>query len=123
MYYKEDKNKARLKRHSRSRKKIFGTKTSPRLNVYRSLNNIYVQAIDDESGVTIASASSKDKSFSRENGANGGNIAGAKVVGEMIGKRLKEKNIDTVVFDRGGYIYHGRIKALADGTRSVGLSF
>lgn len=111
--------KARKKRHARVRGKVFGTASRPRLDVYRSLSHIYAQIIDDEKGVTLVSASSLDKGFE----GYGGNIAAAAKVGENIAKRALEKGIDTVVFDRGGYIYHGRVKQLADSARENGLKF
>ena len=119
MIKKFDSNKARLKRHRRVRAKISGTPERPRLNVFRSSKHIYAQLIDDINGVTLASASSMDKAFE---GA-GGNAEGARKVGEMIAKRALEKNITDVVFDRGGYLYHGRVKELADGARENGLKF
>ncbi|MCI9414406.1 MAG: 50S ribosomal protein L18 [Clostridiales bacterium] len=119
MVSKPDSNKARLRRHRRVRGKISGTAQRPRLNVYRSLNHIYAQLIDDVKGVTIASASSVEKDF----GLNGGNKEAAKKVGEIIAKRAADKGISDVVFDRGGYIYHGRVKELAEGAREGGLKF
>ena len=113
MVNKADKNQARLKRHNRVRGKISGTSERPRLNVYRSKANIYAQIIDDVNGVTLASASSVDKGFE----GNGGNIEGARKVGEMIAKNAADKGITEVVFDRGGYLYHGRVKELAEGAR------
>jgi len=119
MIKKVDSKKARAKRHARIRSKISGTPQRPRLSVFRSAKHIYAQLIDDVNGVTLASASSLDKDFE---GA-GGNVDGAKKVGEMIAKRAQEKNITTVVFDRGGYLYHGRVKELADSARENGLQF
>ena len=119
MVTKLDKNKARLKRHLRVRKHIFGTEARPRLSVFRSLKNIYVQVIDDTKGITLAAASTKDKDFS----SYGGNIEAAKAVGAKIAKLAQEKGISEVVFDRGGYIYHGRVQALADAAREAGLKF
>ena len=119
MIKKADSNKARAKRHARVRAKISGTPERPRLNVYRSTKHIYAQLIDDVNGVTLASASSMDKAFEGE----GGNVEGARKVGEMIAKRAAEKNITDVVFDRGGFIYQGKIKALADAAREAGLNF
>ena len=119
MVNKPDKNKARLKRHRRVRAKIAGTASCPRLNVFRSSKHIYAQVIDDVNGVTLVAASSMDKDFE----GNGGNKEAAKKVGQLVGKRAIEKGIDTVVFDRGGYLYHGRIKELADGARESGLKF
>jgi large subunit ribosomal protein L18 len=119
MVRKPSRNKARLHRHVRVRGKISGTAERPRLNVYRSLNNIYAQLIDDVAGVTIATASSVEKEF----GASGGNKEAARKVGQLIAKRAAEKGISEVVFDRGGYIYHGRVKELAEGAREGGLKF
>ena len=119
MITKPDSNKARLKRHARVRSKISGTPDCPRLDVFRSAKHIYVQVIDDVNGVTLASASTVEKDF----GAYGGNKEAAKKVGEMIAKRALEKGIENVVFDRGGYIYHGRVKELAEGAREGGLKF
>ncbi len=119
MLIKVDKNKARQKRHLRVRNHISGTAERPRLNVFRSLANIYVQIIDDEKGMTLVSASSKDKEFN----GYGGNVEAAKAVGTMIAKRALEKGINEVVFDRGGYVYHGRVAALAEAAREAGLKF
>jgi large subunit ribosomal protein L18 len=119
MFKKVDKKASREKRHLRVRKKVFGTVERPRLSVFKSEKNIYAQVIDDINGVTLVAASSLDKDFS----AKGGNKEGAKLVGETIAKRAIEKGIDKVVFDRGGYIYHGRVKELAEAAREVGLKF
>ena len=119
MLLKADKNKARQKRHLRVRNHIAGTAERPRLNVYRSLANIYAQVIDDEKGVTLVSASSQDKGFENY----GGNIEAAKAVGTEIAKRAIEKGITEVVIDRGGYVYHGRVAALAEAAREAGLKF
>ena len=119
MINKADTNKARLKRHRRVRSKIHGTALRPRLNVFRSTNNIYAQLIDDDKGITLASASSLDKDFD----CYGGNKEAAHKVGELIAKRAAEKQITEVVFDRGGYIFHGRVKELAEGARKGGLKF
>lgn len=113
---------ARKRRHIRIRKKINGTEERPRLCVSKSLSNIYVQLIDDEKGITLASASTVDKDLSGKI-KNGGNLEAAKMVGGLIAERALGKNIKKVVFDRGGYIYHGRIKALADAAREKGLQF
>jgi len=118
MIKKASKNVGRLHRHVRVRGKISGTAERPRLNVFRSASNIYAQIIDDVKGVTLAAASSVEKDFS-----GGGNKEAARKVGEMIAKRAAEKGIKDVVFDRGGYLYHGRIKELADGAREGGLTF
>lgn len=122
MITKGDKNKARLKRHLRVRKKISGTTARPRLSVFRSSKHIYAQLIDDISGTTLASASTVDKELAGQVG-NGGNVEAARKVGELIAKRAKDKGYDNVVFDRGGYLYHGRIQALADAAREAGLQF
>ena len=115
------KNATRRRVHERIRKKVFGTEERPRLNVYRSLNHIYVQLIDDLKGVTLVSASSAiGKKGERR---TGGNLASAKSVGKAIAERAQAKGISKVVFDRGGYLYHGRIKALADAAREAGLKF
>jgi large subunit ribosomal protein L18 len=122
MITKGDKNKARLKRHLRVRKKISGTKARPRLSVFRSSKHIYAQLIDDVSGTTLISASTLDKELAGQI-SNGGNVEAARKVGELIAKRSKEKGYEAVVFDRGGYLYHGRIQALADAAREAGLQF
>ena len=119
MVSKKDSNQARLRRHTRVRGKITGTVQRPRFNVYRSLNHIYAQIIDDVKGVTLVAASSVEKDF----GMAGGNKEAAKKVGELIAKRAAEKGITEVVFDRGGYVYHGRVKELAEGAREGGLKF
>ena len=119
MVNKPDTNKARLRRHRRVRGKITGTAARPRLNVFRSATNIYAQIIDDTTGHTLCSASTLDKSFD----GNGGNKAAAHEVGKMIAERALEKGITTVVFDRGGYLFHGRVKELAEGAREGGLKF
>lgn len=114
-----DTNKKRIRRHKRVRGKIFGTAQKPRLCVFRSLKNIYAQVIDDENGKTLASASSLDKEFNQY----GGNIDAAKLVGQAVAKAAMDKGITEVVFDRGGYIFHGRVAALAEGAREAGLKF
>ncbi|WP_346685290.1 50S ribosomal protein L18 [Megamonas hypermegale] len=119
MFKKQDKNQARQKRHLRVRNHISGTVEKPRLNVFRSLSNIYAQVIDDVNGVTLAAASTQDKDFN----GYGGNIEAAKVIGATVAKRALEKGITEVVFDRGGYVYHGRVAALADAAREAGLKF
>ena len=119
MVKKPDKNTARLKRHARVRKKISGTAARPRLNVFRSTNHIYAQLIDDVAGVTLASASSMEKGFE----GFGGNKEAAKKVGMAIARKAQEKGISEIVFDRSGYIYHGRVKELAEGAREGGLKF
>jgi len=119
---KESKNSLRKKRHLRMRKKVVGTSERPRLNVFRSLNNIYAQVIDDVKGVTLVSASTLDKELKGKIG-HGGNKESAKAVGELIAKRALAAGVTKVVFDRGGYIYHGRVKELADAAREAGLEF
>jgi len=120
MITKPTRNKVRKRIHKRVRKKISGTNERPRLNVYRSNKNIYAQLINDDENITIVSASTKDKDLDL---ASGGNVEAAKKVGELIAKRAIEKGYEQVVFDRGGYIYHGRIKALAEAAREAGLQF
>src|ERR1700683_1495974 len=115
------KNEKRGHVHDRIRKKMQGTAERPRLNVYRSLNHIYVQVIDDLHGKTLVSASSAEGK--KEDRRTGGNVAAAKTVGKIIAERAKAKGVGKVVFDRGGYIYHGRVKALADAAREAGLQF
>ncbi|WP_027415401.1 50S ribosomal protein L18 [Aneurinibacillus terranovensis] len=122
MISKQDKNKARKKRHLRVRKKISGTAQAPRLNVYRSSKHIYAQLIDDVAGVTLASASTVDPEL-KDQITHGGNQEAAAKVGALIAKRGLEKGVSEVVFDRGGYLYHGRIKTLADAAREAGLQF
>ena len=122
MIKKEDKNQLRPRRHARVRKNVSGTAETPRLNVYRSLNHIYVQIIDDVKGVTLASASTMEKGV-REQVAGKTKTEAAKLVGVKAGERAKEKGIEAVVFDRGGYLYTGRVKAVADGAREAGLKF
>ncbi|SEG77659.1 50S ribosomal protein L18 [Paenibacillus sp. UNC499MF] len=121
MITKGDKNKARLKRHLRVRKKIQGTTARPRLNIFRSEKHMYAQIIDDVNGVTVASASTQDKELTEV--GNGGNVEAARKVGELIANRAKEKGVSQVVFDRGGYLYHGRVQALAEAAREAGLEF
>jgi large subunit ribosomal protein L18 len=115
------KNGTRRRVHKRIRKKVLGTAERPRLNVYRSLNHIYVQVIDDVKGVTLVSASTAEGK--KEAHSKGGNVASAKAIGKNIAERAKAKGITKVVFDRGGYIYHGRVKAVADAAREAGLQF
>lgn len=122
MINKPNKNEIRLRKHVRVRKKIEGTPERPRLNVFRSLKNIYVQVIDDTTGVTLVAASTLDEALKGKL-ANGGNKDAAKEVGKLIGQKAVEKGIKQVVFDRGGYLYHGRIKELAEGAREAGLEF
>jgi large subunit ribosomal protein L18 len=120
MIQKTSRNEIRTRIHARIRRKLRGTEERPRLAVYRSLKHIYVQVIDDTRGRTLAAASSAEKNGPA---ANGGNIAGAREIGRLIAGRCKEKGIAKVVFDRGGYLYHGRVKALADAAREAGLEF
>ena len=122
MVKKLNRNKARQKKHGRIRNKIVGTAERPRLSVFRSLTNIFVQIIDDSTGKTIASASSIDKEL-KAGVANGSNMEAAKKIGEAIAKRAIDKGITEVVFDRSGYVYTGRVKALADAAREAGLKF
>ncbi|HLR65910.1 50S ribosomal protein L18 [Virgibacillus alimentarius] len=120
MITKPDRNSVRKRRHARVRKNLYGTAERPRLNVYRSNKNVYAQLIDDINGATLVSASTMDKEFSNK---NTGNVEAAKQVGELIAKRAQDKGYKTVVFDRGGYLYHGRVKAIADAAREAGLEF
>jgi large subunit ribosomal protein L18 len=115
------KNEKRGHVHDRIRKKMQGTAERPRLNVYRSLNHIYVQVIDDLNGKTLVSASTAEGK--KEDRRSGGNVASAKAIGKAIAERAKAKGVTQVVFDRGGYIYHGRVKAIADAAREAGLKF
>jgi large subunit ribosomal protein L18 len=115
---RDSKNEIRLRIHKRIRHKLAGSEQRPRLAVFRSVKHIYAQVIDDTKGHTVASASSNEKSAK-----NGGNLTGAKSIGKLIAERAKEKGIKAVVFDRGGYLYHGRVKALADAAREAGLEF
>ena len=119
MVKRPETRKARDARHARVRKKISGTPECPRLSVFRSLQHIYAQLIDDVNGVTIAAASSVEKDFAQY----GGNKSAARKVGELVAKRAIEKGVENVVFDRGGYIYHGRVQELAEGAREGGLKF
>ena len=119
MISKRDKAAKRVARQKRVRAKVTGTEARPRLSVFRSLNNIYAQLIDDTKGVTIASASTLDKEVKTK----ASNIEAAKEVGNLIAKRAAEKKIETVVFDRNGYLYHGKVKALAEAAREAGLKF
>jgi large subunit ribosomal protein L18 len=112
------KNEIRLRVHQRIRARVNGTPERPRLAVFRSLKHIYAQVIDDVKGHTLVAASSAE-----QNGKNGGNLAGAKAIGQLVAERAKDKGVKAVVFDRGGYLYHGRVKALADAARAAGLEF
>jgi large subunit ribosomal protein L18 len=118
--HEHDKGRAREKRHARVRARVSGDAARLRLCIFRSLNHLYVQAVDDTSGTTVATASTLEL---RGAAAKTGNIQAAKKVGELIAARLKEKGLETVVFDRGGYLYHGRVKAVADAARAAGLKF
>ncbi|MBN2852442.1 MAG: 50S ribosomal protein L18 [Clostridia bacterium] len=122
MINKADKNKIRVKKHLRIRKNINGTSLKPRLNVYKSGKHIYAQVIDDINGVTMVSASTLESALKGKL-KNGGNIEAAKAVGKLVAERAVEKGITAVVFDRGGYLYHGKIKELADSARANGLVF
>ena len=119
MVSKKDSNKQRLRRHKRVRGAVSGTAQRPRLNVFRSSKNIFAQIIDDVAGVTLASASSTEKDFAQY----GGNVEAAKAVGKTLAERATAKGITECVFDRGGYVYHGRVAAVADGAREGGLKF
>lgn|SRR5690625_1060126 len=120
MITKTTRNAGRKKRHQRVRNKIFGTQERPRLNVYRSNKHIYAQLIDDVNQTTLASASTLDSELNLDSTSN---VEAAKQVGELLAKRAIEKGYQSVVFDRGGYLYHGRVKALADAARETGLQF
>ena len=119
MIKKIEKKEIRNRIHSRIRRKLAGTAERPRLAIFRSVAHIYAQVIDDAAGATLVSASSVDKGGK----TNGGNVAAAKAIGKLVAERAKEKGVTKVVFDRGGYHYHGRIKALADAAREAGLEF
>ena len=125
MLAKTSKDQTRQKVHTRIRKRLLGTTERPRLNVYRSVNHIYAQVIDDAKGVTLVAAASveKGKGIKGDKRPTGGNVSSAKEVGKLIAERAKDKGINKVVFDRGGYLYHGRVKALADAARAAGLEF
>jgi large subunit ribosomal protein L18 len=122
MLYLPSRNERRQQIHLRVRKRVRGREQTPRLNVFRSLNHIYAQVIDDIGGRTLVSASSRDKEV-RKSLKTGGNVAAAKVVGKLLAERAKTAGITRVVFDRGGYAYHGRVKALAEAAREGGLGF
>ncbi|MCK9268139.1 MAG: 50S ribosomal protein L18 [Alkaliphilus sp.] len=122
MFKKESKNSRRLLRHKRVRNKIMGTPQRPRLNVYRSLTNIYAQLIDDTAGTTLVAASSLEGGI-KDKVESTGNVESARLVGELVARKALQKGIEEVTFDRGGHIYHGRIKALAEGAREAGLKF
>lgn len=123
MIKKISRNETRERIHTRIRKKLQGTTERPRLAVFRSTAHIYAQVIDDSNGTTVASASSAEKAISLADGSDGGNVKGAQAIGKAVAERAREKGIKKVVFDRGGFIYHGRIKALADAAREAGLEF
>ena len=114
-----DKKEIRTRIHKRIRHKIAGTSERPRLAIFRSVAHIYAQVIDDSKGITLVSASSVDKAAK----TNGGNVAAAKAIGKLVAERAKDKGVTKVVFDRGGYTFHGRVKALADAARAAGLEF
>lgn len=116
---KDSKNEIRLRIHKRIRSRVSGTESRPRLAVFRSVKHIYAQVIDDGKGHTLVAAGSNEKDLR----GKGGNVNGAKLIGKMVADRAKEKGITRVVFDRGGYLYHGRVKALADAAREAGLEF
>ena len=118
MIPKVKRNETRQRIHARIRQKVHGSAQRPRLNVYRSLNHIYAQVIDDNQGLTLASASTVTAKVKA-----GGNLEAAKEIGKLVAERAQEKGVKQVVFDRGGYLYHGRIKALADAAREAGLEF
>ena len=122
MLTKPDRKAIRAKRRRRVRNKILGTAARPRLNVFRSLNNIYAQLINDETGVTVVAASTLSPEL-KGKVKSGSNIEAAKAVGDLVGKLALEKGVKEVVFDRAGYLYHGRVKALADAAREAGLEF
>jgi len=123
MITKQDRNKARQTRQLRVRKTVHGTPERPRLNVFRSNQNMYAQVIDDVNGKTLASASTLDPEVKGRLEGNGGNIDAAKLVGELVAQRAKAAGVNTVVFDRAGFLYHGRVAALADAAREAGLEF
>src|SRR5579862_9327714 len=118
---RDSKNQIRMRIHTRIRRRVKGTPERPRLAVFRSVKHIYAQVIDDTKGQTVVAASSNEKSSGKT--ASGGNVAGAKSIGKLVAERAKEKGIKAVVFDRGGYLYHGRVKALAEAARAAGLEF
>ncbi len=116
---RESRNETRLRIHKRIRGRVAGSPERPRLAVFRSINHIYAQVIDDQQGHTLVAAASTEKDMR----GKGGNVEGAKLIGKAVAQRAKEKGITRVVFDRGGYLYHGRVKALADAAREAGLEF
>jgi large subunit ribosomal protein L18 len=123
MASRDSKNQIRLRIHKRIRRRVRGNEERPRLAVFRSVKHIYAQLIDDAKGHTVAAASSNEKNGAHLKSASGGNLAGAKAIGKLIAERARDKGIKAVVFDRGGYLYHGRVKALADAAREAGLEF
>ena len=123
MFNKTAANEKRVRIHERIRKKMVGTSERPRLSVYRSVNHIYVQVIDDLKGETLVAASTADGGKGKGHKTSGGNVASAKEIGKRVAELAKGKGISKVVFDRGGYLYHGRVKALADAAREAGLQF
>ena len=123
MFKRANRKEARVRRHVRLRKKLSGTTERPRLSVYRSLHHIYVQIIDDVQGQTLLSASTVDPEVRAQLNGHGGNIEGAKAIGKLIAQKAQDKGIKKVIFDRGGYDYHGRVAALADAARENGLEF
>jgi len=116
---RESRNQIRTRIHKRIRSRVAGSAERPRLAIFRSLNHIYAQVIDDQQGHTVVAAASTEKDLR----GKGGNVEGAKLIGKKVAERAKEKGISKVVFDRGGYLYHGRVKALADAAREAGLEF
>jgi large subunit ribosomal protein L18 len=116
-------NEIRTRIHKRIRRRVAGTQERPRLAIFRSINHIYAQVIDDQQGHTLAAAASTEKDLQKALGGKGGNVEGAKLIGKAVAERAKDKGITRVVFDRGGYLYHGRVKALADAARQAGLEF
>ena len=116
---RESRNDIRTRIHKRIRRRVAGTPERPRLVIFRSVNHIYAQVIDDQQGHTLAAAASTEKDMR----GKGGNVEGAKLIGQAVAQRAKEKGVTRVVFDRGGYLYHGRVKALADAARQAGLEF
>ena len=123
MIHKTEKKQIRARIHKRIRRKLSGSSERPRLAIFRSVAHIYAQVIDDTRGTTLVAASSVDKGAKGAKGKGGGNVAAAKAIGKLVAERAKEKGIKNVVFDRGGYPYHGRVKALADAAREAGLEF
>ncbi len=120
---REDSNVVRLRIHKRIRKRLSGTESQPRLCVFRSSKHIYAQIVDDAKGETVTAASSLDPETKSELAKGGGNVAAAKAVGKIVARRALDKGVEKVLFDRGGYLYHGRIKALAEAAREAGLKF